>query len=204
VDERVEQPPPTVRADVERHFGADLTRVPVRRGHESATVARRLRARAFTAGGEVHVPADVGPLDRGPGRTLLRHELVHVVQQRRAPQVPVESSDQGRALEAEAQRLASEPGLEGERWPARRGVVLSEAGVPLGRPRIVEPAAPQPPAPPQAPPVQRAAEQPASGETPATEPSPDEMLDRLYEQFSSRLRGELLIDRERAGTLTDR
>ena len=50
--------------------------------------------------------------------------------------------------------------------------------------------------------VQRAGEAAAAPTGP--EPSLDEVVDRLYDQFSSRLRAELLVDRERAGALTDR
>lgn len=214
VDHRVDQPPPTARSQVERHFGADLTHVPVRRGRESAAAARRLRAQAFTAEGEVHVPAEVGPLDTGRGQALLRHELVHVVQQRRlATHGPVEASGQGQAFEAEAQRLAPAPDQARERWQSQPGVVVSETGAELARLRRLAGLAERPlPAagqttsiPAQPPPIQRAAETPQSAETAAhAEPSLEETLNRLYEQFSSRLRGELLIDRERAGTLADR
>lgn len=51
--------------------------------------------------------------------------------------------------------------------------------------------------------MQRApdAEQAAGGAR--SEPSLDEVLYRLYDSFSTRLRAELLIDRERAGWLND-
>jgi hypothetical protein len=209
----VEHPPATARARIERHFGTDLARVPIRRGRETATVTRRLRAHAFTAAGEVHVPAEVGPLDTGRGQQLLRHELVHVVQQRRRPAEPavVEASLQGRALEEEAQGLAPAPDAAPPRRPPPRPGVVSEAGVELARLQTLAawpepgPAAAAPwPAPPASPPVQRAAESPQGEAAGPGEPSLDDVLSRLYEQFSRRLRGELLVDRERAGILADR
>jgi Domain of unknown function (DUF4157) len=214
IEDRVEQPPPAARARIERHFGADLARVPIRRGRETATLARRLRAQAFTAAGEVHVPAEVGPLDTGRGEELLTHELVHVVQQRSRPAEPavIEASPQGRALEEEAQRLAPAPDAAPPVRPPRRpGVVLSEAGAELARLKTLaawpEPGAPAgapSPAAAAPPAVQRAAEAPAQEAAGPGEPSQDELLSRLYEQFSRRLRSELLVDRERAGILADR
>ena len=214
IEDKVEHPPAAARARIERHFGTDLARVPIRRGRETATVARRLRAQAFTAGGEVHVPAEVGPLDTGRGEELLRHELVHVVQQRSRAAEPavVESSPQGRVLEEEAQRLAPAPDAAPPvRPPHRPGVVLSEAGAELARLKTLA-AWPEPgatggapsPAVSAPPALQRAAEAPAQEAAGPGEPSQDELLSRLYEQFSRRLRNELLVDRERAGILADR
>jgi hypothetical protein len=65
--------PPALRLEMERRFGVDLSRV---RLHTDAEAARQVNASAFTAGEHIvaaqHTPA------------LLRHELAHVIQQRRA------------------------------------------------------------------------------------------------------------------------
>jgi len=195
---RVHVPPPAVRAPVEQRFGIDLAAVPVHRGPATAVRARELSALAFTEHGDVHVPAEAGPLDTGPGSRLLVHELVHVAQQRRlAPAPSVEASGLGRALEDEARRVEGEvardldgprrvPGVALHRDPDTPGVGLPASAaatvVPLG--------------------VQRAAEPTAAGrEHEAPEPSLDEIAARLYERISSRLKAELLVDRERAGLL---
>ena len=203
--------PSAVRAPVEQHFGVDLARVEVHRGPESTAAARRLRARAFTALGHVHVPSEAGPLTSGPAKALLAHELVHAAQQHRGP-VPAEGSSQGRVLEEEARHF--------ERAAARdvrpgTAVVLPAVDGSIGRDQA--PASPVPDALAvvapvlvsrsadglaAAPGVQRAGE--AGAAPTAPEPSLDEVVNRLYDQFSSRLRAELLVDRERAGSLNDR
>ena len=206
--------PPAMRAPVEQRFGVDLSRVQVHRGPESAAAARRLRARAFTAFGHVHIPNEAGPLTAGPGRALLAHELVHAAQQQRGSSLPSEASSQGRALEEEAQRFerasgraaatshADAPAVDASsaRDPARALLASDElaasASVLVSRlaDGLTLPAG-----------VQRAAEAGAAASAPtAPEPSLDEVVNQLYDQFSSRLRAELLVDRERAGALTDR
>jgi Domain of unknown function (DUF4157) len=201
---RREEPPPVSRAAVERRFGLDLSSVPIHRGPASRARARALAAGAFTEEGAVHIPADAGPLDTGSGKRLLVHELVHVAQQRRlAPELPAEASSLGRALEAEAQALemAAAPAFEsGEGVGEREGRLRSGAAVtatPLPAPAESSPLV----APPG---LQRAAKplDPHRGPL-ATEPSIDEIVTRLYDRVSSRLKAELLIDRERAGVLND-
>jgi Domain of unknown function (DUF4157) len=196
---RREVPPPVARAAVEGRFGLDLASVPVYRGPAASATARALGARAFTVEGAVHVPAEAGPLDTGAGKRLLVHELVHVAQQRRlAPEQPAEASALGRSLEAEARTLehALAPAVESSRHAREPAASL--------RPATPLPAPAEPP-PVVAPPgLQRAAEPAApQPEAAASEPSIDEIVARLYDRVSSRLKAELLIDRERAGVLND-
>jgi hypothetical protein len=87
----------------------DVSHVPIRRGPAVAGEARSLGARAFTRGAEVFLPAHEGPADGPVARGLLAHELTHAAQQRTlGPALPAETSDAGRALEAEA--------VAAERW----------------------------------------------------------------------------------------
>jgi hypothetical protein len=178
----------------------DLADVPIQRGPVSGMRARQLGARAFTEKGTVHVPDEAGPLEAEPGRRLLVHELAHVAQQRRlAQEIPAETSIQGRALEAEALALeAASPAI---------GLSKQSAGHDLRAfARALAPAATTAPAPisnaAASPGIQRAAQAPDQSD-PAAEPSLDEIVARLYERVSSRLRAELLVDRERAGVLHD-
>jgi hypothetical protein len=190
--EAVERPPATVRAAVERRFGLDLARVPVRRGPLATAAARKRGARAFTASGTVHLPAELGPLDAPPARPLLAHELVHVAQQRRlAPEVPDEASTQGRALEAEAMSV--------ERDAARpHGEVAAPQAIAPLHPTTIDG-----PTPPTG--TQRASDgAPAAAEPETAEPALEELVGRLYDKLSRRLRRELLVERERAGVLGER
>jgi hypothetical protein len=107
--ERAETVPHDILDVVWRTQGVDVSRVPIRRGPAVADEARSLGARAFTRGAEVFLPAHEGPADGPAGRGLLAHELTHAAQQRTlGPALPAETSDAGRALEAEA--------VAAERW----------------------------------------------------------------------------------------
>jgi hypothetical protein len=95
----------------------NIVDVPVLRGPQSAERARELGARAFTADGVVHLPADVGSLSGTDGAALLAHELTHVAQQRLlGGSLPPEDSAEGRLLEMQA--LAVEAATRGVPVPA--------------------------------------------------------------------------------------
>ncbi|MFI6821619.1 DUF4157 domain-containing protein [Micromonospora sp. NPDC050187] len=99
--------PATLVDGFRQRYGVDVSDVPVRRGPAATALVRQAGARAATRGGEVLLPAEVGPLDAPPVRALLAHELAHVVQQRvLGATPPAESTGAGRDLEARA--LAAE------------------------------------------------------------------------------------------------
>jgi hypothetical protein len=82
-------PEPT-RAFFESRFGWDFGGVRVHTDGTAATTARRLRARAFTIGRDIVFDAGEYAPATTAGRSLLAHELAHIVQQapgRAAPQV---------------------------------------------------------------------------------------------------------------------
>lgn len=102
-------PPAVTRAPAElaqalrSSHGIDVGDVAVIRDHDTGTEARRRRARAFTRGGQVHLPEGAGPITSSQARGLLAHELVHAAQQRRlGGSLPDENTPEGRALEAAA------------------------------------------------------------------------------------------------------
>jgi hypothetical protein len=95
--------PHAVAATVGRLHRADVSDVRIRRDREAELLAASEHARAVTRGGEIFIPTSEGPLDSGPGKGLLAHELTHVIQQRRLGRsVPLEHSPAGRRLEADA------------------------------------------------------------------------------------------------------
>ena len=76
---------PSARRYLEPRFGHDFGSVRVHADGNSAQVARAVRARAFTVGRDVVFGAgDYRPATQA-GRTLIAHELVHVLQQRETP-----------------------------------------------------------------------------------------------------------------------
>ncbi len=110
--------PSDVRAMVEASTGAPLDGVPVHRGPDVAATASELSARAYTTEGEVHLPDEHGPLNSGPARALLAHELTHVAQQRAlGSALPPEGSVAGAQLEADA--------VQNERGAVEHGTQLS-------------------------------------------------------------------------------
>jgi hypothetical protein len=197
--QRASEPVPAeVRTSLEPQLGVDLSGLRVHRGEESSQMAEALDARAFTVGGEVHVPASQGSLTSGSGQALLAHELVHVAQQRKlGPNLPEESSPQGRELESEARAME-------QTWLAPASVVppvplLSPAPVPAAA--APAPAIPRPDEAP-APPADAARSPQAPVPAPAG-PDIEQLTATLYDRVRSLLRNELRVDRERAGLFTD-
>jgi Domain of unknown function (DUF4157) len=179
---RLERVPDEVRRAVESVTGVDLSNVAVHRGPEVTRVARALRAEAYTVGGEVHLPAEHGPLSDPRVRALLAHELVHVAQQRRlGDALPPEDSPLGQLLELDAltvERTWVAPELEG----VQRRAVDSAPPTPVAF---------------------QEEERSRSFVKSLRDEELEELAARLYGPIRARLRRELLIDRERAALLTD-
>lgn len=69
--------PKEVRAGLEQHFGAKLSKVRIHSGGNIKDVCKEVKARAFTIGNDVYFmrPGDA------KNSELLAHELTHVLQQ---------------------------------------------------------------------------------------------------------------------------
>lgn len=191
--------------------------VRVYRGGEASMKATAIGARAFTERGDIYLPAAHGPLNDMPARSLLAHELVHASQQRRfGGALPAEHSDDGQRMEAEAQTVERSVATDAEMPLARLAAPAVQAST-----AVIEARAPWAASAT----IQRADESngssPAASEAPSMsspgQPAPaasispqkdddahlDELAGKLYDKIRSRLRNELLVDRERAGFLTD-
>lgn len=70
-----------VRAQMERAFGADFSRVRVHTDDEAGALNRALDARAFTTGEDIFFRQGAYDPGSSSSRELLAHELTHVVQQ---------------------------------------------------------------------------------------------------------------------------
>jgi hypothetical protein len=201
--------------------------VTVHRGAAASDLSTALQARAFTSSGEIYLPASHGPLNAGPAKSLLAHELTHVAQQRRlGSSLPTEASPHGGALEAEAVAAESSGSLPLAAPP--RPTKHEDAAGPLaaaGAQRAPIAAAART-GDPSAPPAditetvrlsmgaQRAPMESASrrgthanelaGKGQRTEQELEDLAGQLYARIGSRLRRELLVDRERAGLVMDR
>ncbi len=73
---------PTLRRDMEQHFGHDFSQVRVHADSRAAASAREVHARAWTVGRHIAFASGRYQPEAPAGRHLLAHELAHVVQQR--------------------------------------------------------------------------------------------------------------------------
>jgi hypothetical protein len=99
--------PPSTRAFFEPRFGWDLGDVRVHTDGDAAAAARSLRAQAFTRGRDIVFGAGEYAPNTTAGRSLLAHELAHVVQQARGRAGPHASAAQA---EREADAAAAPRG----------------------------------------------------------------------------------------------
>jgi hypothetical protein len=119
VDEAIGAPAqalgPETRPIMEQRFGYDFSKVRIHSESRAANSAAALNARAYTLGNDIVFGAGEYAPETRRGKSLLAHELAHVVQQGGAPaavegtqtiQGPVEDSEQ--AADA-AVRTASNP-----------------------------------------------------------------------------------------------
>ncbi|MFG3360085.1 eCIS core domain-containing protein [Streptomyces griseofuscus] len=102
----------SVRGDMEARLGADFSDVRVHTGRAAHESAAAVSAEAYTSGS--HIVFREGRYDpaSAAGRTVLAHELTHVVQQRRGPVAGTDTggglavSDPSDRFEREAERVA--------------------------------------------------------------------------------------------------
>ncbi len=109
----------SVRGDMEARLGADFSDVRVhtdRAAHESAA---SVSAEAYTSGAHIVFRKDRYDPSSEAGRTVLAHELTHVVQQRRGPVAGTDTggglavSDPSDRFEREAERVAQRVTADG-------------------------------------------------------------------------------------------
>ena len=108
-----------VRADMETRFGADFSDVRVHTGDDAHASAKSVNAHAYTVGSNIVFQRGTFAPETPSGRTMLAHELTHVVQQRSGPvdgtptSAGVKVSDPGDRFEREAaanaERIVSMP-----------------------------------------------------------------------------------------------
>jgi hypothetical protein len=99
----------TTRAYMEPRFGHDFSRVRVHSDDTAARSAAAVNARAYTVGQHIVLGRSAPAPATREGRSLLAHELTHVVQQRNAiarSAEPIEIGKTGDAHERDAETLA--------------------------------------------------------------------------------------------------
>jgi outer membrane protein OmpA-like peptidoglycan-associated protein len=115
---------PQTRAEMERSFNADFSEVRI---HDDATAragADEIGAEAFTHGDDIYLADGASSPRTVEGKSLLAHELAHVVQQRRASgRQSSLISEPGDRFEADADQAAASVG-------AARPVQVTATGAP--------------------------------------------------------------------------
>ena len=74
--------PDHTRTEMENHFGADFSEVNIHTDSQAAQMSQALNAQAFTYGQDVYFNSDTYKPETNKGKSLIAHELTHVVQQR--------------------------------------------------------------------------------------------------------------------------
>jgi hypothetical protein len=82
-----QQLPATVRNFMEPRFGTDFSGVRIHTGSQSAQLNRSVSAQAFTLGQDIYLGEGKDDVESSAGKSLLAHELTHVVQQTGSYQV---------------------------------------------------------------------------------------------------------------------
>jgi hypothetical protein len=119
VDREAAQLEPSIRALMETRFCTGFADVRVHTGPVAAALCVKLQARAFTLGSDIFFGRGQYETASMPGRRLLAHELVHVMQQRSTARatgsvfIPVGNSEDD--FEKEADRLAEQALAVGRR-----------------------------------------------------------------------------------------
>jgi hypothetical protein len=96
------------RASMESGFGASFSNVRVHTDSDAHSLNRQLSAKAFTTGSDIFFSAGAYQPGSSEGKSLLSHELTHVVQQRSmSSSGPMRVSPAGDAHEQEADAMAT-------------------------------------------------------------------------------------------------
>jgi hypothetical protein len=130
-----------VRADMEARLGHDFGDVRVHTGEAADDSARSVDAHAYTVGSDIVFRRDRYDPSSAEGRTLLAHELTHVVQQRNGPvegtpaaggiriSDPADHSEREAAATAE-RAMSTAPVSPAAPAPAVQGAFIQREAVP--------------------------------------------------------------------------
>lgn len=115
------------RADMEARFGTDFSDVRVHTGEAAHSSAKSVGAHAYTTGSNIVFQRGTYDPESTAGRTMLAHELTHVVQQRSGP---VDGTPTGRGYQVSdpSDRFEREASANAERIVAQPSPTVSMPG----------------------------------------------------------------------------
>jgi Domain of unknown function (DUF4157) len=221
-----EPAPAALHEPIGRAFDLDLSNARIDRSDEAARASTSVQALAFTRGDTIALPSTHGSMQSGRGRSLLAHELTHVAQQRRhgggaGSALPGEDSPAGEHLELQARAVEQQAAQDMPLAPVasvasvQRATAIAEsaaavASAPSFSIQRDPESAPAPASSSSGGPANAPAPGAAAGTASSSSPTHadheqdmDELAGKLYDRIRGRLKSELLVDRERAGLLTD-
>jgi hypothetical protein len=108
------------RSQMERRLGVSLASVRIHDDAASHQSAAAVQADAYTAGDQIMMGSEAPSLDEPGGQDSLAHELVHVVQQRKASAIQSGVNAPGDRFESEANSASQQAGM-GETIGVRAG-----------------------------------------------------------------------------------
>ena len=192
IQRATESAPPTIHEPIGRAFDTNLSSTRVDRGDDAAQAAMSVQALAFTQGDAIALPATHGSMQSGRGRLELQARAVEQQAAQDMPLAPVASVasvQRATAIAESAAAVASAPSFSIQRdLESAPAPASSSSGGPANAP------------------APGAATGTASSSSPTHadhEQDMDELAGKLYDRIRGRLKSELLVDRERAGLLTD-
>ncbi len=115
--------PDSVQASLEPQFGRDFSQVSIHTDAEADKLSRRLGAEAFTTGKDIFFRESAYKPDTSSGKSLIAHELTHVVQQSEAaPALQRQVETQTTSTTAQAPEAEAEAGPDEARLAAFRAM----------------------------------------------------------------------------------
>ena len=126
-----------VREDMESRFGTDFSDVRVHTGEDAHASAKAVNAHAYTVGSNIVFQRGAYEPESPAGRTMLAHELTHVVQQRSGP---VDGTPTGNGIKVSdpGDRFEREAAANADRivaMPART-LATATSGASVGPPAV--------------------------------------------------------------------
>ncbi len=127
---------PATRAFMESRFGHDFSEVRVHTDAKAAESARAVNALAYTVGRDIAFDAGQYAPEKSAGQRLLAHELIHVLQKERTPELIARQVRGSTGVREPQTRSSPElpPSLRTFRWPRfiNEGESVCAPGVTLG------------------------------------------------------------------------
>ncbi|MGF1488186.1 MAG: DUF4157 domain-containing protein, partial [Prochloraceae cyanobacterium] len=124
--------PETTKGFMESRFGADFSDVKIHDNSTASSMSESISAQAFTTGSDIYFNTGKYSPDSNEGKSLLAHELTHVLQQRgeeiaplEKPQLQKQDSTKNQNKERETEANTTEASAPKEQKDAKEGIKVN-------------------------------------------------------------------------------